>query len=169
MERFHEYNRELAILMAQLVESKEESHQSDLSEECQDLLHQMKIEARSMEDPDCRGELLERLRIHEQNLRDIKRKKERDALLFEGNYSQHADAQRKALEKTEDLLDRQNETLEFARRTIQETEEVGMEIQKELERNRETIQTTHGKVIELREDTRQANSILTNMSKWWNR
>ena len=174
METFQEYNKELTKLMAQLMSDDESTTTTDdsisntntVATECDELINQMKAEARTMEDPDTKHELLERVKVYQQNLRDIRKLKEREDLLQAPAALQHKDT---TIQHAEDTLDRQNATLEQARKTMQETEEVGLEIQQELGRNRESIASSQQRVNQIRENTQQSNAILKNMSKWWNR
>ena len=73
--------------------------------------------------------------------------------------------ERMRLQKNEDSLASQNETLERARRTMQETESVALEITEELGNNREKLMSSHARVREVSGLTGRASRILRSMNQ----
>lgn len=151
-----------------------------LLSQCEDLLKQMQVEARSGDNgSSTRQEWLQKVRVCKAqlaNLRDdyqtVKSQVDREALLLlssntEGDvgYSASNNKQRERLLQTNSQLRKQNETLERAQRVMVETEEVAMEITTELGRNREKIATAHQRVRDVSGLTNQARRIVQSMSK----
>jgi vesicle transport through interaction with t-SNAREs protein 1 len=153
-----------------------------LLSQCEDLLKQMQVEARSGDNgSSTRQEWLQKVRVCKvqlANLRDdyqtVKSQVDREALLLlssntegDGGYSasNNNNKQRERLLQTNSQLRKQNETLERAQRVMVETEEVAMEITTELGRNREKIATAHQRVRDVSGLTNQARRIVQSMSK----
>jgi len=167
-EAFNEYYQEYCSLMQQIASTTDHSERDILLKQCSDVLQQMAVEARSLENP-AKTELLERVRLYKSNLQAIQEKSKRE-LLFADSTKTRPDAKlEKQLQENEDVLGRQNETLGRALHSLQETEQVGLEITEELDRNRATIESTHESVREISSMNARANEILTSMSKWWRR
>jgi vesicle transport through interaction with t-SNAREs protein 1 len=150
-----------------------------LLSQCDDLLKQMQVEARSGDNGSTRQEWLQKVRVCKAqlaNLRDdfqtVKSQVDREALLLSSNIEGDAtggytnsNKQRERLLQTNSQLRKQNETLERAQRVMVETEEVAMEITTELGRNREKIATAHQRVRDVSGLTNQARRIVQSMSK----
>mmetsp|Transcript_37075 Transcript_37075/g.43132 ORF Transcript_37075/g.43132 Transcript_37075/m.43132 type:complete len:229 (-) Transcript_37075:61-747(-) len=164
------------------------NHDSDLKlannllSQCDDLLKQMQIEARSVDDASCKRELMAKVRVCKANLANLKddfssakASVERDALVgsrvsgdlesgsskFGGKNKSH----RERLLEQNDQISGQNDKLGNARRIIAETEDVAMEITSELSRNREKIESAHGRVRDVSGLTNQARRIVQSMSR----
>lgn len=148
-----------------------------LLSQCDDLLKQMQVEARSVDDASSKRDLLQKVRVCKAqlaNLRDdfstAKTNAEREALLSGnedveiGNSGRTKD-NRERLLKTNDQISKQNETLDRARRVMAETEDVALEITSELGRNREKIASSHQRVRDVSGLTNQARRIVQSMSR----
>jgi len=151
----------------------------NLLSQCDDLLKQMSVEARSASDAGTKQDLLKKVRVCKTrlaNLRDdynsSKTNLERDSLLG-GNGSDNnnnngkldSNGHRERLLQAGENLSAQNDTLENARRVMAETEDVALEITSELGRNREKIQSATGRVRDVSGLTNQARRIVQSMSR----
>jgi vesicle transport through interaction with t-SNAREs protein 1 len=153
-----------------------------LLSQCDDLLKQMQVEARTA-DSSTKQVWLQKVRgckAQLANLRDdfqtVQSRVEREALLLlssnedtrsssDYNNSGNNNKQRERLLQTNNQLKKQNQTLENAQRILVETEEVAMEITTELGRNREKIASAHQRVRDVSGLTNQARRIVQSMSK----
>jgi len=107
-----------------------------LLSQCDDLLKQMQVEARSVEASSTKNELLQKVRVCKAqlaNLRDdfqsAKSNAERESLLLGDNdndTTRKSSQHRERLIQTNDQISKQNETLERARRVMAETEDIGI-------------------------------------------
>lgn len=170
----------LSILQANEEPSGEAQNNLNLCKsllsQCDDLLKQMTVEARSVDLPTEKSELLKKVRVYKArvaNLRDdyksSKTRVEREALLngsssLNEGTGLHSDHRERLLKTNEDLS-AQNETLENARRVMAETEDVALEITSELGRNREKITSAHGRVRDVSGLTNQARRIVQSMTR----
>jgi len=148
-----------------------------LLSQCDDLLKQMQVEARSVDDTTAKRELLQKVRVCKAqlaNLRDdfstAQANAEREALLggnadLETGKSGGTSDHRERLLKTNDQISKQNETLDRAQRVMAETEDVALEITSELGRNREKISSSHQRVRDVSGLTNQARRIVQSMSR----
>lgn len=160
-ETYHSYYQEYQRLVSEYAVSPELRYDDEL----QQILQQMRTEARGMPRPD-KDDYLERTLVYQQNVAAMVSKQQRSVLFSNADTTTH----QSLLKSNEDKMMQQNETLERARRTIQETEEISLGIQEELARNRTTLQTSQEKTKDLSDMTQQAGAILTNMTKpWWRR
>jgi hypothetical protein len=168
-EQFEAYHEEFTTLLEQVnISSKDHTANTDLFQQCHELLQQLAVEARSVEDSSKKRELLQRVKEEKSRLQALEQEHEKQSLM--AGASSTASGGQQQLQQNEDTLARQNETLERARRTMQETEEIGMEVTEELGNNRAKIESTHGKVGELTSLTDRAGELLKSMSKpWWRR
>jgi len=147
-----------------------------LLSQCDDLLKQMQIEARTVDNADDKKNFLQKVRACKAklaNLRDdynsAKTSVERQALLGgdleSGGQSRSGSKQKDRLLQANEQISRQNDTLDRARRVMAETEETAMEITSELGRNREKIQSSHQRVRDVSGLTNQARRIVQSMSR----
>lgn len=146
----------------------------NLLSQCEDLIKQMSVEARSVDDALVKQDLLKKVRVCKTrlaNLRDdydsSKTKLERQSLLpssADKNAGLHSNHRERLLQTSENLSS-QNETLENARRVMAETEDVALEITSELGRNREKIQSASSRVRDVSGLTNQARRIVQSMSR----
>eukprot|EP00978_Attheya_sp_CCMP212_P042258 scaffold254796_cov40-Attheya_sp.AAC.2 len=189
---FERYDEEFDSLTQQVEQSltklKELPDQEDQTEEssslrfttgllaqCDDLLKQMAVEARGVDDASLKRDLLHKVRICKTklaNLRDdvktIQSDLDRKSLLRSSSLTNgkqgNSDSRQRLLETTAHMS-AQNDTLDHARRVMAETEDVALEITSELSRNRETIESAHGRVRNVSGLTNRARRILQNMSR----
>lgn len=146
-----------------------------LLSQCDDLLKQMTVEARSTDSPTEKSDLLKQVRVYKARLANLKddyksskTMVERESLLSDSTPSSNGSLKndhRERLLKTNESLAAQNDTLEHARRVMAETEDVALEITSELGRNREKIQSAHGRVRDVSGLTNQARRIVQSMSR----
>mmetsp|Transcript_17589 Transcript_17589/g.27398 ORF Transcript_17589/g.27398 Transcript_17589/m.27398 type:complete len:216 (-) Transcript_17589:224-871(-) len=144
---------------------------SNLLSQCDDLLKQMSMEARGVNDSTVKRELLNKVRVCKArlaNLRDdynnAKQEAEREALIDSSQSGLDSDHRARLL-STNERIGAQNDTLDHARRVMAETEDVALEITTELGRNREKIESAHGRVFEVSGMTNQARRLIMNMSR----
>jgi vesicle transport through interaction with t-SNAREs protein 1 len=192
---FERYDEEFDSLTQQVEQSltklkelpeKEDNNQTEESSslrfttgllaQCDDLLKQMAVEARGVDDASLKRDLLHKVRICKTklaNLRDdvktIQSDLDRKSLLRSNSLSKNgkqgnSDSRQRLLETTAHMS-AQNDTLDHARRVMAETEDVALEITSELSRNRETIESAHGRVRNVSGLTNRARRILQNMSR----
>mmetsp|Transcript_22448 Transcript_22448/g.48759 ORF Transcript_22448/g.48759 Transcript_22448/m.48759 type:complete len:225 (-) Transcript_22448:224-898(-) len=151
---------------------------SNLLSQCDDLLKQMTVEARGVDDADAKTSCLAKARQCKATLLGLKAeydaentKFERSALGLGGSASGRgrggglSGEQRDRLLRTNDQISSQNQTLENARRIMSDTEETAMEITSELARNREKIESAHGRVRDVSGLTNRARRIVQSMSR----
>jgi hypothetical protein len=128
----------------------------------------MALEARSAHDPASKRAMLDKVRDYKNRHQSLQQESERHSLLGSGGGaggSLQSQKERLLLQKNEDTLAQQNETLERARRTMQETEAVAMEITDELGHNRERLASAHGRIREVSGLTGRARRILVSMNQ----
>lgn len=178
---FERYDDEFQSLTNQIKSSLRDEDNieftSSLLSQCDDLLKQMSVEARGVDDSNVKRDLLANVRQCKSTLSalrdEFKSKKgahERAHLLINaggpnGNTNESKNASKERLLQAHGQLLQQNDTLDRARRVMADTEEVGLEITAELARNRETLETAHGRVREVSGLTNRARRLLQNMSR----
>jgi len=160
------------------IESSSSSNLSmafNLLSQCDDLIKQMSMEARS-HSKEKKDVFLKQVRVCKaklDNLRDdakaCQAQMDRSQLLLSNNgsskKSNSSHAHRERLLQTNASLQSQNDTLDRAKRVMAETEETALEITQELGRNRETISSAHSRVRDVSGLTNQARRIVQNMSR----
>jgi hypothetical protein len=176
---FERYDDEFSSLIHQIENSLRASSSSSASpdpsssaqnllRQCDDLIKQMALEARSAHDPASKRAMLDKVRDYKNRHQSLQQESERHSLLGSGGGaggSLQSQKERLLLQKNEDTLAQQNETLERARRTMQETEAVAMEITDELGHNRERLASAHGRIREVSGLTGRARRILVSMNQ----
>jgi vesicle transport through interaction with t-SNAREs protein 1 len=177
---FQRYDEEFKSLTKQVKASLEESanSQSDQDEEsannpsnlisqCDELLQQMALEARSVPDAALTRELLGQVRTYKAELQSLKDEHNKQSLLASarGRAGENSSQQRERLLQQQDMLKNQNSQLESARRVLQETEQVALEIGEELSNNRATIESAHGRVRQVTSLTGRARRIVQSMNQ----
>jgi vesicle transport through interaction with t-SNAREs 1 len=171
---FERYDDEFRSLTKQIHTSlKSEDNlefTASLLSQCDDLLKQMSIEARGVDDPSIKRDLLGQVRHckgvlsgYRDDYRAKKGSHDRASLMLESSSTMAAGQER--LLQASQKLEQQNDTLDRARRIMADTEEVGIEITSELARNRETLETAHGRVREVSGLTNRARRLLQNMNR----
>lgn len=166
---FQRYDDEFRSLLHQIEESLDREppgpFTDNLLRQCDDLVKQMALEARSLPSL-VKPKLLAQVRDCKQQFQALQQRADKQALLLNsGTGGRSAASDRALLQKNEDSLAAQNETLERARRTMQETEAVALEITEELGHNRETLLSAHGRVREVSGMTGRARRILNTMNQ----
>ncbi|GAX16330.1 vesicle transport through interaction with t-SNAREs 1 [Fistulifera solaris] len=165
---FQRYDDEFQSLLQQIENSLSTeppgAFTKNLLQQCDDLIKQMALEARSQPSTNVKNLLLQKVRQAKSQYQAMQQKSDKQSLLG-GTNNINGDYERRALQKNEDMLSNQNDTLERARRTMQETEAVALEITEELGTNRETLLNAHGRVREVSGMTGRARRILTSMSR----
>lgn len=164
---FQRYDEEFQSLLQQIEDSLSTEppgpFTNNLLQQCDDLIKQMALEARSQPSSAVKTSLLQKVRQAKSKYQSVQQRSDKQALLSSSSNNNNND--RRALQRNEDMLANQNDTLERARRTMQETETVALEITEELGNNRETLLNAHGRVREVSGMTGRARRILTNMSR----
>ncbi|GAX28180.1 vesicle transport through interaction with t-SNAREs 1 [Fistulifera solaris] len=165
---FQRYDDEFQSLLQQIENSLSTeppgAFTKNLLQQCDDLIKQMALEARSQPSTNVKNLLLQKVRQAKSQYQAVQQKSDKQSLLG-GTKNSNGDYERRVLQKNEDMLSNQNDTLERARRTMQETEAVALEITEELGNNRETLLNAHGRVREVSGMTGRARRILTSMSR----
>jgi predicted RND superfamily exporter protein len=167
---FARYDDEFQRLQAQIRRSLEEEppnqYTRNLLQQCDDLLQQMGIEARSVGDATMKRDLLDKVRTYKSRYQSLQAQSERQGLIGSTTTGSDRNQQeRMRLQQNEDALHSQNETLDRARRTMRETESVALEITEELGANREKLVGAHGRVREMSGLTGRATRILQAMNQ----
>uniref|UniRef100_A0A7S3P7W6 Vesicle transport v-SNARE N-terminal domain-containing protein n=1 Tax=Amphora coffeiformis TaxID=265554 RepID=A0A7S3P7W6_9STRA len=165
---FDQYDEEFSNIAGQVQKSLQEEPPSQyttgLLQQCDDLIQQMDLEARTVPDATLKRNLIQKVRTCKAEYQRLRQESERQGLLG-GRRGQQSENERLMLQKNEDMLGAQNDTLERARRTMQDTEAVALEITEELGQNREKLISAHGRVREVSGLTGRARRILTSMSQ----
>lgn len=154
------YYAEYQSIMKKLL-SGETSPQ--LLDDCHSILQQLAMEARSIDDNDVKEEWMSRVRLYRSQFQTLRGDIERQQLV--GDAASTNSPARQSLHNAQDMLERQNATLEAARRTMAETEQIAVDTTEELGRNRATIESSRSHVGELRSMTEQAKGLLDSMAK----
>jgi len=169
---FERYDDEFKSLITQIEKSlaPEETTGADwtanLLQQCEDLIKQMALEARSVPNPNLKRLLLDKVQECKSQWRTLKDQANQKGL-FEtsGGGGGGASKYRDRLQSNEDSLSRQNDTLENAMRVMADTEIVAMEITDELGHNREKLVNAHGRIHEVTGMTGRARRLLTSMTQ----
>mmetsp|Transcript_4363 Transcript_4363/g.7312 ORF Transcript_4363/g.7312 Transcript_4363/m.7312 type:complete len:207 (-) Transcript_4363:63-683(-) len=172
---FERYDEEFLSLVNQVKSSLHQDNvefTASLISQCEDLLKQMSVEARGVDDADVKRDLLGQVRQCKSTLsglrdefKSMQAAQERAQLMIGNSGSENKNASKERLLQAQNQLDQQNDTLDRARRTMADTEDVAMEITGELGRNRETLETAHGRVREVSGLTNRARRLLQNMNR----
>mmetsp|Transcript_3077 Transcript_3077/g.4287 ORF Transcript_3077/g.4287 Transcript_3077/m.4287 type:complete len:159 (+) Transcript_3077:79-555(+) len=132
----------------------------DLFAEADEILEQLKIEARGKSEKDQVKNFEERLHI-------LKNR----ALLFDGNTQSKNDtaAGRQRVVSAKDRALQSGERIQQTQQIINDIEETGADIMSELQRNKETLENINGNVKETKGNLDKADKMVTRMGKWWSR
>jgi vesicle transport through interaction with t-SNAREs protein 1 len=165
---FERYEDEFKTLARQVQESlndEEEVQQTgNLITQCDELLQQMALEARSVPDASLKRELLQTVRTSKSQLQTYKEKYEKQSLMSSAN-SKSSGGHRERLLQQQDQLRNQNSQLDNARKVMEETEQVALEIGTELGNNRETLESAHGRINQVTGLTGRARRIVQSMNQ----
>lgn len=172
---FQRYDEEFRSLLQQIESSLEREppgpFTENLLQQCDDLMKQMALEARS-QPSDVKPQLLAQVRTCKSEYQVLRSRADKQALLSSSssssgnkNNNNRSQSERALLQKNEDMLAGQNDTLERARRTMADTESVALEITEELGNNRATLLSAQGRVREVSGLTGRARRILVAMNQ----
>uniref|UniRef100_A0A7R9WQ52 t-SNARE coiled-coil homology domain-containing protein n=1 Tax=Craspedostauros australis TaxID=1486917 RepID=A0A7R9WQ52_9STRA len=169
---FQRYDEEFKSLTQQVQASLQQSdedgtvHTEALIMQCDELLQQMALEARSVSDSSLKRDLLQQVRGYKSELQSYKDERDRQSLLGGSRQSGGgSSAHRQRLMDQQDMLEQQNSRLDNARKVMEETEQVALEIGEELSHNRETLQSAHGRIHQVTSMTGRAKRIVQSMSQ----
>eukprot|EP00560_Eucampia_antarctica_P009766 CAMPEP_0197831564 /NCGR_PEP_ID=MMETSP1437-20131217/10767_1 /TAXON_ID=49252 ORGANISM="Eucampia antarctica, Strain CCMP1452" /NCGR_SAMPLE_ID=MMETSP1437 /ASSEMBLY_ACC=CAM_ASM_001096 /LENGTH=242 /DNA_ID=CAMNT_0043434533 /DNA_START=84 /DNA_END=812 /DNA_ORIENTATION=+ len=180
-ERYEDEFRELTKQVKKCLDESDVENKStnsslgmafNLLSQCDDLIKQMSVEARS-HSKEKKDSFLKQVRVCKaqlDNLRDDTKvcqvQWDRSQLIRDPKSANNSsNAHRERLLQTNSSLQSQNDTLDRAKRIMAETEETALEITSELGRNRETISSAHSRVRDVSGLTNQARRIVQNMSR----
>jgi hypothetical protein len=165
---FDRYDDEFASLVQQIETSLNNEPPSpythNLLVQCDDLIKQMAVEARSntADNVNLKRTLLDKVRLCKSKYQALQAQSDRQNLLVHNNKTNN---EFDRLRRNEDMLANQSDTLERARRTMEETEAVALEITDELGQNREKLMSAHGRIREVGGLTGRARRVLTSMNQ----
>jgi len=167
---FQRYDEEFKSLKKQVQQSLQDSFSDEesgqtgnLLTQCDELLQQMALEARSVPEASLKRELLAQVRTCKAELQTFKDEHNKQSLL--SGASKGGSGHRERLLQQQDMLENQNSRLDNARKVLEETEHVALEIGTELSHNRETIESAHGRVRQVGSMTGRAKRILSSMNQ----
>ena len=139
----------------------------DCLDQCEELLQQMALEARSVPDANLKRELLAKVRSYKKELKTLRDEDNKRSLMVSarGNSSSGNDAHRDRMHQQQEMLQNQNKTLDSARRVLQETEQVALEIGDELSSNRATIESASGRIRQVTSLAGRARRVVSSMTQ----
>lgn len=149
-------------------ETGDGKNSSNLLSQCDELLQQMALEARSVPDAAEKRELLQQVRTYKSELQSLKDEYNKQTLMASArgnNGSGSSNQHRERLLQQQQMLQNQNSQLDSARRVLQETEQVALEIGDELSNNRATIESAHGRVRQVSSLTGRARRVVASMNQ----
>jgi vesicle transport through interaction with t-SNAREs protein 1 len=168
---FQRYDEEFKSLKKQVQNSLQDSFQdeesgqtSTLLSQCDELLQQMALEARSVGEAALKRELLQQVRTCKAQLKSIKDEYNKQSLMPSSG-SSGANSHKERLLQQQDMLTNQNSQLDNARRVLEESEQVALEIGEELSNNRETIESAHGRIRQVSSLTGRARRVVQSMNR----
>lgn len=174
---FDRYDDEFQSLTNQVKASLQDDDvdfTASLLSQCEDLLKQMSVEARGVDDANVKRELLQKVRgckttlgklREEFNARTAAQDRANLMMMSNNNGNNGGSASKERLLQAQNAMEQQNDTLDRARRIMTDTEDVALEITTELGRNRETLESAHGRVREVSGLTNRARRLLQNMNR----
>jgi len=143
----------------------------DILDQCNELLQQMALEARSVQDVLLKRELLGKVRNYKNEIQTLTDKNNKQSLMSSargngvGGGNSSASQNRERLLEQQQMIQNQNDQLDSARRVLQETEQVALEIGEELHSNRATIESAHGRVRQVTTLTGRARRVVASMNQ----
>jgi len=143
----------------------------DMLDQCDELLQQMALEARSVQDALLKRELLGKVRNYKNEMQTLTDKNNKQSLMSSargngvGGGNSSASQHRERLLQQQQMIQNQNDQLDSARRVLQETEQVALEIGEELHSNRATIESAHGRVRQVTTLTGRARRVVASMNQ----
>eukprot|EP00985_Skeletonema_marinoi_P019850 scaffold11522_cov148-Skeletonema_marinoi.AAC.1 len=133
----------------------------------EDLVKQMGLEARGMDDAVVKRDLLSKVKEYKAQLANLRSEYELATLTKIDNDNYNTSS---SIVDARSTIRSQNETLLNARSAIAETEGVAMGITEDLSRQRETMNSAHGRVNEVSNMAEKGDGILRGMlrrNKFW--
>jgi hypothetical protein len=178
---FQRYDDEFQSLTRQVRASfgadeggfKDEEESGEIAEspvecldQCEELLQQMALEARSVPNASLKRELLAKVRSYKGELQTLRDEDNKRSLMSSarGNGSGNDD-HRERMRQQQEMLTNQNRTLDSARRVLQETEQVALEITDELSSNRATIESASGRIRQVTSLAGRARRVVASMNQ----
>mmetsp|Transcript_15010 Transcript_15010/g.34355 ORF Transcript_15010/g.34355 Transcript_15010/m.34355 type:complete len:212 (+) Transcript_15010:152-787(+) len=142
------------------------SSPSECLEQCDELLQQMALEARSSPNPSMKRDLLGKVRSYKKELQALKDEDNKRSLMVSarGNGGGNSSEHRERMRQQQEMLQNQNNTLDSARRVLQETEQVALEIGEELSSNRATIESAQGRIRSVTSLAGRAKRVVASMN-----
>jgi vesicle transport through interaction with t-SNAREs protein 1 len=169
---FQRYDEEFKSLTKQVQQSlqaddddEESAHTGALISQCDELLQQMALEARSVPDASLKRELLQQVRTCKSELQSFKEQSDKNSLMGSAKSANATNSHRQRLLNQQDQLEKQNSQLDNARKVMEETEQVALEIGQELGHNRETLESSRGRIQQVTTLTGRARRIVSAMSQ----
>ncbi|KAL7450356.1 hypothetical protein ACHAWC_002290 [Mediolabrus comicus] len=132
----------------------------ELLRQGEDLVKQMGLEARGVDDKVVKHDLLEKVKEYKTQLANLRTEYELASLI---EVDKDNNSQSSSIVDARSTVRSQNETLIHARGAIADTEAVAMVITEDLSRQRETMKSAHGRVNEVRADAEKGDGILQGM------
>mmetsp|Transcript_6267 Transcript_6267/g.10235 ORF Transcript_6267/g.10235 Transcript_6267/m.10235 type:complete len:182 (+) Transcript_6267:147-692(+) len=169
---FDAYQSELLSITEQIIsriQSKDVDEVDDMLQQAEDLVKQMGLEARGMDDAIVKRDLLAKVKEYKAQLSKLRSEYE-SATLFKTDNNSHNNTGSSSILDSQSTVRSQNETLLNARSAIAETEGVAMGITEDLNRQRETMKNAHGRVNEVADMAEKGDGILKGMlrrNKFW--
>lgn len=170
MSSFDEYADEFSSLLRQCISTTNDTATTkSLLEQCQDLLQQMVLEARSTDQVDEKKIYMERCKSYKEQYQLAKQQLDRQTLLASNANTAASTVQlRETLQSNEVTMANQNSTLQQSLQSIHDTEQIATSTLEQLHNQRDTLHSTQQKTQTLQSMTQQANTIATNLLKpWW--
>ncbi|MEM7518962.1 MAG: hypothetical protein AAF368_18820 [Planctomycetota bacterium] len=158
-----EYEAELESTLREAqakVEAGEEA--GALLDEAQELVDQLKIEARTKD-------AKKAVAMHEARVKELR---ERGSLFGAAKKDAARAGSSVGKQRLTDAKERARQSssqIEKTKEMLDEIEDTGADIITELHRNRETIDKINGHVKETKGELDKADKMVTRMSKWWSR
>ena len=179
MSSFDVYAEEFTSLLQQCRSNASSSSTNDSSadastttsllEQCQDLLQQMALEARSTDHTEQKKRYMERCKSYKEQYQAVKQQIERQTLLAANSTTAPSTLQLSdTLQSNDVTIAHQNSTLQQSLKSIHDTEQLATSTLEQLHTQRDTLHGTQQKTQTLQSMTQQANTIATNLLKpWW--
>jgi Vesicle transport v-SNARE protein N-terminus len=174
MSSFDAYAEEFTSLLQQCSNARtnDTAITTSLLDQCQDLLQQMALEARSTDQIEQKKVYMERCKAYKEQYQSVKQQIDRQALLAASNTPTTTAAStlqlRDTLQSNEVTMANQNSTLQQSLKSIHETEQLATSTLEQLHTQRDTLHSSQQKTQTLQSMTQQANAIATNLLKpWW--
>jgi hypothetical protein len=136
-------------------------------DQCEELLQQMALEARSVPDASLKRELLTKVRSYKGDLKTLRDEDNKRSLMSNarGNGNSSNNEHKERMRQQQEMLQNQNRTLDSARRVLQETEQVALEIGDELSSNRATIESASGRIRQVTSLAGRARRVVSSMNQ----